>query len=78
MELNVVDQLSRRSYRFFGPVTLHVADAVFEEGIRRVQSGEQSSYPVAAVILLSVERAAALVSPGYWRVRRAGNARIMA
>ena len=68
MELNVVDQLSRRGYRFFGPVTLHMGDAVFEEAIRRVQGAEQSSYPVAAVILLALERAAALVSPGYWRV----------
>jgi predicted pyridoxine 5'-phosphate oxidase superfamily flavin-nucleotide-binding protein len=68
MELNVVDQLSRRGYRFFGPVTLHVGDAVFEEATRRVQSKEQASYPVAAVILLTLERAAALVSPGYWRV----------
>ena len=40
MELNVVEQLSRRGYRFFGPVTLHLGDAVFEEGIRRVQRGE--------------------------------------
>jgi predicted pyridoxine 5'-phosphate oxidase superfamily flavin-nucleotide-binding protein len=68
MELNVVDQLSRRGYRFFGPVTVHVGDAVFEEATRRVQSKEQASYPVAAVVLLALERAAALVSPGYWRV----------
>ena len=68
MELNVVDQLSRRGYRFFGPVTLHVGDAVFDEATRRVQSPERASYPVAAVILLALERAAPLVSPGYWRV----------
>ena len=68
MELNVVDQLSRRGYRFFGPATLHVGDAIFEEATRRVQDTDQSSYPVAAVVLLALERAAALVSPGYWRV----------
>jgi predicted pyridoxine 5'-phosphate oxidase superfamily flavin-nucleotide-binding protein len=44
MELNVVDQLSRRGYRFFGPVTLHVGDAVFEHATRRVQSEAQSSF----------------------------------
>ena len=64
----MVDQLSRRGYRFFGPVTLHVGDAVFEKATRRVQAEEQTSYPVAAVILLALERAAALISPGYWRV----------
>jgi predicted pyridoxine 5'-phosphate oxidase superfamily flavin-nucleotide-binding protein len=68
MELNVVDQLSRRGYRFFGPVTLHVGDAVFEDATRRMQGQEQTSHPVAAVILLALERAAPLVSPGYWRV----------
>jgi hypothetical protein len=67
-ELNVVDQLSRRGYRFFGPVTVHVGDTVFEEATRRVRTEAQASYPVAGVILLAVERAAALVSPGYWQV----------
>ena len=68
MELNVVDQLSRRGYRFFGPATVHIGDAVFEEAIRRVQGAGQVSYPVAAVVLLALERAAALISPGYARV----------
>ena len=68
MELNVVEQLSRRGYRFFGPVTLHVGDAVFEEAMRRVQSQAQAPYAVAGVVLLAVERAAPLVSPGYWAV----------
>ncbi|HET6798206.1 MAG TPA: pyridoxamine 5'-phosphate oxidase family protein [Gemmatimonadales bacterium] len=68
MELNVVDQLSRRGYRFFGPVTVHMGDAVFEEAIRRVHSQKSSSYSIAAVILLTVERAAPLISPGYWQV----------
>ena len=68
MEVNVVDQLSRRGYRFFGPATLHAGDAVYAEAIRRVHGGEQRSYPVVAVILLALERAAALISPGYWSV----------
>jgi predicted pyridoxine 5'-phosphate oxidase superfamily flavin-nucleotide-binding protein len=68
MELNVVDQLSRRGYRFFGPVTLHVGDAVFDEATRRVYGEAQLSLPVLTVVLLAVERAAPLVSPGYWRV----------
>jgi hypothetical protein len=68
MELNVVEQLSRRGYRFFGPATLHVGDAVFEEATRRTQGQERPSLPAAAVVLLAIERAAPLVSPGYWRV----------
>jgi predicted pyridoxine 5'-phosphate oxidase superfamily flavin-nucleotide-binding protein len=72
MELNVVDQLSRRGYRFFGSATLHVGDTVFEEAARRVQGKEPAAYTVAAVVLLAVERAAPLVSPGYWRVSDEG------
>ena len=68
MELNVVEQLSRRGYRFFGPVTLHVEDAVFEEAVRRVQGDARTSFPVACVVLLTLERVAPLISPGYWRV----------
>ena len=68
MELNVVDQLSRRGYRFFGPATIHVGDAVFEEATRRVLSEERTATPVAAVVRLALERVAPLVSPGYWRV----------
>ena len=68
MELNVVEQLSRRGYRFFGPATVHVGDAVFDQAVRQVQRAEQRAYPVIAIILLEIERAAALVSPGYWRV----------
>jgi predicted pyridoxine 5'-phosphate oxidase superfamily flavin-nucleotide-binding protein len=67
MELNVVEQLSRRGYRFFGPVTVHTGDTVFDEAVRRVRGPERLP-PVAGVILLAVERAAPLVSPGYWRV----------
>jgi predicted pyridoxine 5'-phosphate oxidase superfamily flavin-nucleotide-binding protein len=68
LELNVVEQLSSRGYRFFGPVTLHVDDAVFEEATRRVRGEAKTSLPAASVVLLALERAAPLVSPGYWRV----------
>ncbi|HKU62351.1 MAG TPA: pyridoxamine 5'-phosphate oxidase family protein [Gemmatimonadales bacterium] len=67
MELNVVEQLSRRGYRFFGPATVHTEDATFTEATRRVLGQEQLP-PPAAIVLLAVERAAPLISPGYWRV----------
>jgi hypothetical protein len=83
MELNVVDQLSRRGYRFAGPTALHTHGALFDEACHRVFGEELARYPVTAVVLLHVERAASLVSPGYahvqdeaamralWRERRA-------
>ena len=67
MELNVVEQLSRRGYRFFGPATLHTGDATFEEATRRILGREQLP-PPATVVLLEVARVAPLISPGYWRV----------
>jgi predicted pyridoxine 5'-phosphate oxidase superfamily flavin-nucleotide-binding protein len=68
MELNVVEQLSRRGYRFFGQAALHSAgSAVYDEAMRRVFGEAPASMPVTAVVLLEVERAAPLLSPAYWR-----------
>lgn len=69
MELNVVDQLSRRGYRFAGPTHLYTQGPLFEKACRRVFGEEGARYPVAAVVLLRLERAAPLVSPGYAHVR---------
>jgi predicted pyridoxine 5'-phosphate oxidase superfamily flavin-nucleotide-binding protein len=69
MELNVVDHLSRRGYRFAGPAALHTQGALFDEGCRRVFGEEGARYPVAGVVLLQVETAAPVVSPGYLHVR---------
>lgn len=83
MEINVVEQLSRRGYRFAGPAVLHTEGHVFDEATSRVFGEEGTPYPVAGVVVLTVERAASLFSPGYrhvgdesamrasWRERRA-------
>ena len=68
MELNVVDQLSRRGYRFFGRADLHTGGDIFEKAVRIVVGEEQARYPVACVVILAVQRAAPLISPGYWNV----------
>ena len=83
IELNVVEHLSRRGYRFFGTATLHRDDDVFLEAMRRVFAEERAKYPVNCVVVVAVERMEELVSPGYlpvsseramresWRERRA-------
>ena len=69
MELNVVEQLSRRGYRFFGKAELHsTGTTVYAEATRRLFGETPSPYPVNAVVLLAVERAAPVLSPAYWRV----------
>jgi len=68
MELNVVEQLSRRGYRFAGRAELHFPGSPeYAEGVRRVYGDAAPAGAVAAVVLLAVERAAALLSPAYWR-----------
>ncbi len=69
MELNVVDQLSRRGYRFAGPALLHTQGAVYDDACRRVFGEEGARYAVAGVVLLQVGTAAPVVSPGYLHVR---------
>lgn len=69
IELNVVDQLSRRGYRFFGRASLHRDDAVFVEATQRVFAEEGTTYLVACVVLVEVERAEPLTSPGYAHVK---------
>jgi len=83
MEINVVDQLSRRGYRFFGRASVLREGPVHAEAIRRVFAQEGHTYPVNGVVLIEVQRAEPLVSPGYahiatevemreaWRTRRA-------
>lgn len=82
IEINVVDPLSRRGYRFLGKATEHRGDQVYKDATDRVFKEEGTSYAVECVILIQVERAEAIISPGYnhvpdewsmrtmWRERR--------
>jgi predicted pyridoxine 5'-phosphate oxidase superfamily flavin-nucleotide-binding protein len=65
IELNVVDALSRRGYRLSGHGYLHRDDQVFQEATRRVFVEDGTTYPVRGVVLVEVQSATALVSPGY-------------
>lgn len=65
IEINVVDPISRRGYRFLGKATIHIDDDVYWEATGRIFQEEGSEYPVQAVVLIALERALPLVSPGY-------------
>jgi uncharacterized protein len=83
IELNVVDTLSRRGYRFLGRGTVHRDDAVYRDAVARIGREEGAPYPIQTVVLIEVDRALPLLSPGYdhvpdewamrtqWRGRRA-------
>ncbi|MGH7713863.1 MAG: pyridoxamine 5'-phosphate oxidase family protein, partial [Gemmatimonadaceae bacterium] len=69
IELNVVEQLSRRGYRFSGWAELHrEGSVVCEEATRRVYGESGPPAPVASVVLIAIAHAAPLLSPAYWRV----------
>jgi len=68
LELNVVEQLSRRGYRFAGRATLHLPGTpAYVEGVRRIYDDSLPADQPAAVVILEVERAAPVLSPAYWR-----------
>lgn len=69
IELNVVDPLSRRGYRFMGKAAMHNGDEVFREATQRVFAEEESTYPVQNVVLIEIERALPIYSPGYLHLR---------
>ena len=68
IELNVVDQLSRRGYRFAGRATLYFAGTdEFADAVRRVYGDGHAAAAPSAVVIVTVDRAAPLLSPAYWR-----------
>lgn len=66
IELNVVDPLSRRGYRFLGTASFHAGDDVYRQATSRIFLEDGTEYPVEAVVLVEVVQAAPVVSPGYW------------
>lgn len=82
IELNVVDQLSRRGYRISGTAQVLTSGEMHDACIARVLDEEGSRYEVSSVIFVTVDQADELRSPGYlhapseaamraaWRERR--------
>jgi predicted pyridoxine 5'-phosphate oxidase superfamily flavin-nucleotide-binding protein len=82
IEINVVDPLSRRGYRFLGRAEIHTGGDVYERGRASVIDEEGDEYHTHALILITVELVLPVVSPGYlhvadeagmrsaWKVRR--------
>jgi uncharacterized protein len=66
VEINVVDPIVRKGYRFKGPATVHRDGPTFEAGLGFYQerSGLEP-HRIEAIILVRVEQAAPLTSPAY-------------
>ena len=64
IELNVVDIISRRGYRFFGEASIHVDDEVYEKAARRVHD-EGIPFKINSIILIRLLNISGLISPHY-------------
>ena len=66
VEVNVVDPIRRKGYRFKGRAEVHRHGALFEEVVRWYQTERGTDRArVNAAVLVRIERAAPLVSPAY-------------
>ena len=66
VEINVVDPILRKGYRFKGPATVHRAGPVYESGLDFFeQRSGLDRRRIEAVVLVRAEHAAPLVSPSY-------------
>ncbi len=67
IEINVVDQLSRKGFRFKGTAAVHTTGDVFEEGLRFYdQRGTANARErIKAIVIVTVERAVPVISPAY-------------
>ena len=68
-EINVIDTFLRKGYRFKGTAQLLTSGDLFEEIKKAYTTGSrgihQSGLPAKGYVLITVTKAAPLVSPGY-------------
>jgi uncharacterized protein len=67
IEINVVDQLVRKGYRFKGTAAVHTEGDTFEQGIRFYESRgtPKPRERIRAIVIVTVERALLVTSPAY-------------
>lgn len=68
IEVNVVDAILRKGYRFKGQATLvQPGDELYAEGLKRLAERGFRTRPerIKTIVLIAVERAAPLLSPAY-------------
>jgi hypothetical protein len=66
VEINVVDPILRKGYRFKGPATVHWEGSLYESGLRfYLEHSGLEADRVEAIVLIRVEHAAAVISPAY-------------
>ena len=64
VEINVVDPVARKGYRFKGPATVYGEGPLFEQALAFYRRRGTTS-PIRHIVLVKVERAMPLISPAY-------------
>ena len=64
VEINVVDPVARKGYRFKGPATVYTEGPLFEQALTFYRRRGTTS-PIRHIVLVKVERAMPLISPAY-------------
>lgn len=67
VEVNVVDPIVRKGYRFKGRATVHTSGDMFDRGLEVLRERGFTTKPerVRSIVVIDVEDAAPLVSPAY-------------
>jgi predicted pyridoxine 5'-phosphate oxidase superfamily flavin-nucleotide-binding protein len=67
IEINVVDQLVRKGYRFKGTATVHVGGVAFEQGVRfyEARGTVRARERIRSIVVIAVDRALPVISPSY-------------
>ena len=67
LEINVVDQLVRKGYRFKGTAVVHADGDIFERGIQfyEARGTPKARERIRAIVIVTVERAVPVTSPAY-------------
>ena len=67
IELNVVDPIVRKGYRFKGTAELHTSGEVYDRalGLMRERGFDARPERMRTIVVVAVERAAAVISPAY-------------
>jgi predicted pyridoxine 5'-phosphate oxidase superfamily flavin-nucleotide-binding protein len=66
VEVNVVDPIRRKGYRFKGPAEVHREGSLFEDIVQRYERERGTDRGrIKSAVLIRVEEAAPLVSPAY-------------
>jgi predicted pyridoxine 5'-phosphate oxidase superfamily flavin-nucleotide-binding protein len=67
IEINVVDQFSRKGYRFKGTATVHTDGDVFERGVAfyEARGTVRPRERIRSIVIVAVDRALPVTSPAY-------------